>query len=74
MFEHDSLPEAVARTLRRRILNNELPAETRLVEANLAAEFGVSRGTIRDGAMFDPVITYLYLGGLVSAMPLRMAT
>src|ERR1700751_1746290 len=47
MLEHVSLPEAVGRALRHRILNNELPAETRLVEANLAAEFGVSRGTIR---------------------------
>src|SRR6201982_2832759 len=47
-LEHVSLPEAVGKALRRRILNNELPAETRLVEANLAAEFGVSRGTIRD--------------------------
>ena len=52
MLEHVSLPEAVGRELRHRILNNELPAETRLVEANLAAEFGVSRGTIRD-AMRD---------------------
>jgi hypothetical protein len=26
------------------------------------------------GAMLDPVITYLYFGGLVSAMPLRRAT
>jgi DNA-binding GntR family transcriptional regulator len=43
MLEHVSLPEAVSRALRHRILNNELPAETRLVEASLAAEFGVSR-------------------------------
>ncbi len=48
ILEHLSLPEAVGRRLRHRILNNELPAGTRLVEANLAAEFGVSRGTIRD--------------------------
>jgi hypothetical protein len=39
ILEHVSLPEAVGRALRHRILNNELPAETRLVEANLAAEF-----------------------------------
>src|SRR5437773_12078556 len=47
-LEHVSLPEAVGKALRHRMLHNELPAETRLVEANLAAEFGVSRGTIRD--------------------------
>ena len=45
-LEHVSLPEAVGKALRRRILNNELPAETRLVEANLAAEFGVSLSLI----------------------------
>ena len=33
--------------LRRRILNNELGAGTRLVEANLAFEMGVSRTTVR---------------------------
>jgi DNA-binding GntR family transcriptional regulator len=65
MFEHDSLPEAVARTLRRRILNNELPAETRLVEANLAAEFGVSRGTIRDA------MRSLQAEGLIAIVPRR---
>ena len=65
MFEHDSLPEAVARTLRRRILNNELPAETRLVEANLAAEFGVSRGTIRDA------MRSLQGEGLIASVPRR---
>ena len=65
MFEHDSLPEAVARTLRRRILNNELPAETRLVEANLAAEFGVSRGTIRDA------MRSLQGEGLIAIVPRR---
>ncbi len=65
MFEHVSLPEAVARALRRRILNNELPAETRLVEANLAAEFGVSRGTIRDA------MRSLQAEGLIAIVPRR---
>src|ERR1700759_3413212 len=65
MLEHVSLPEAVGRALRRRILNNELPAETRLVEANLAAEFGVSRGTIRDA------MRSLQAEGLIAIAPRR---
>jgi DNA-binding GntR family transcriptional regulator len=65
MLEHVSLPEAVGRELRHRILNNELPAETRLVEANLAAEFGVSRGTIRDA------MRGLQSEGLIAIVPRR---
>jgi len=65
IFEHVSLPEAIARVLRRRILNNELPAGTRLVEANLAAEFGVSRGTIRDA------MRSLRAEGLIAILPRR---
>jgi DNA-binding GntR family transcriptional regulator len=65
MLEHVSLPEAVGRELRHRILNNELPAETRLVEANLAAEFGVSRGTIRDA------MRGLQAEGLIAIVPRR---
>lgn len=65
VLEHVSLPEAVGRSLRHRILNNELPAGTRLVEANLASEFGVSRGTIRD-AMRD-----LQSEGLIEIVPRR---
>ena len=65
ILEHVSLPEAVGRALRHRILNNELPAETRLVEANLAAEFGVSRGTIRDA------MRILQAEGLVAIVPRR---
>ncbi len=64
-LEHVSLPEAVGRALRHRILNNELPAETRLVEANLAAEFGVSRGTIRDA------MRGLQAEGLIAIVPRR---
>jgi DNA-binding GntR family transcriptional regulator len=65
MLEHVSLPEAVGRALRHRILNNELTAETRLVEANLAAEFGVSRGTIRDA------MRSLQAEGLIAIVPRR---
>ena len=65
MLEHVSLPEAVGRELRHRILNNEIPAETRLVEANLAAEFGVSRGTIRDA------MRSLQAEGLIAIVPRR---
>ena len=64
-LEHLSLPEAVGQALRHRILNNELPAETRLVEANLAAEFGVSRGTIRDA------MRSLQAEGLIAIVPRR---
>ena len=65
MLEHVSLPEAVGRALRHRILNNEIPAGTRLVEANLAAEFGVSRGTIRDA------LRNLQAEGLIAIVPRR---
>src|SRR5215469_4548045 len=65
ILEHVSLPERVGRALRHRILNNELPADTRLVEANLAAEFGVSRGTIRDA------MRSLQSEGLIAIVPRR---
>lgn len=65
ILEHVSLPEAVTRALRHRILNNELPADSRLVEANLAAEFGVSRGTIRDA------LRSLQAEGLIAIVPRR---
>jgi GntR family transcriptional regulator, rspAB operon transcriptional repressor len=51
VISHQSLPEVVRLTLRRRILNNELVAGERLIEANLAAEFGVSRTTLRAALM-----------------------
>ena len=51
MIAHLSLPEVVRLTLRRRILNNELVAGERLIEASLAAEFGVSRTTLRSALM-----------------------
>jgi DNA-binding GntR family transcriptional regulator len=65
MLERVSLPEAVARALRHRILNNVIPAETRLVEASLAAEFGVSRGTVRDA------LRSLQAEGLIEIVPRR---
>jgi GntR family transcriptional regulator, rspAB operon transcriptional repressor len=51
VISHQSLPEVVRLTLRRRILNNEFVAGERLIEANLAAEFGVSRTTLRAALM-----------------------
>jgi DNA-binding GntR family transcriptional regulator len=47
VIQHRSLPESVHQVLRLRILNNELPAGTPLIELNLADEFGVSRTTVR---------------------------
>jgi DNA-binding GntR family transcriptional regulator len=55
----------VTRALRQRILNNELVAGERLVEASLAAEFGVSRGTIRDATRS------LQAEGLIEIVPRR---
>jgi DNA-binding GntR family transcriptional regulator len=51
VISHQSLPEVVRQTLRRRILNNEFAAGERLTEASLAAEFGVSRTTLRSALM-----------------------
>ncbi|MGI3782197.1 MAG: GntR family transcriptional regulator [Janthinobacterium lividum] len=65
MLEHQSLPENVRDVLRRRILNNELLAGVRLVEAALAAELGVSRATVREA------IRALAAEGLVEISPRR---
>jgi DNA-binding GntR family transcriptional regulator len=64
-LNHVSLPDAVRLTLRRRILNAEIPAGARLVETQLAAEFEVSRTTIRQ-ALRD-----LQAEGLVELAPRR---
>ncbi|HTW18850.1 MAG TPA: GntR family transcriptional regulator [Mycobacteriales bacterium] len=64
-LNHVSLPDAVRLTLRRRILNAEIPAGARLVETQLAAEFEVSRTTIRQ-ALRD-----LQSEGLVELAPRR---
>ncbi|WP_370615201.1 GntR family transcriptional regulator [Mumia sp. Pv 4-285] len=65
---HLSLPESVHQVLRRRILNNELPAGTRLVEVNLAEELGVSRSTLRTA------LRQLAQEGLVDIAPRRYST
>jgi DNA-binding GntR family transcriptional regulator len=51
VIPHLSLPDTVRLTLRRRIINNELPAGSRLLEARLAEEFGVSRTTLRSALL-----------------------
>ena len=65
MLEHLSLPEIARRNLRRRILNDELPAGTRLVENTLAEELGVSRATIREA------MRQLAAEGLIEISPRR---
>lgn len=65
---HLSLPESVHQILRRRILNNELRAGTRLVEANLALELGVSRSTLR------MALRQLAQEGLIDVAPRRHST
>lgn len=47
-LDHKQLWEAVSDQLREEILDGRLPAGLRLVEAELALRFGVSRGPIRD--------------------------
>jgi DNA-binding GntR family transcriptional regulator len=47
VFIHQSLPESIHALLRKRILNNEIPAGAPLLEVSLAEEFGVSRTTVR---------------------------
>jgi DNA-binding GntR family transcriptional regulator len=67
VLEHRSLPETVRMELRRRILNAELPAGTRLVETSLATELGVSRATIREA------VRELANEGLVQIAPRRFS-
>jgi DNA-binding GntR family transcriptional regulator len=66
-IRHLSLPDAVRLTLRRQIINNELPEGTRLLEAQLAEEFGVSRTTLRSA------LRELKNDGLVEISPRRGA-
>lgn len=47
-LSHKQLWEAVSDQLREEILDGRLPAGLRLVEAELAERFGVSRGPVRD--------------------------
>lgn len=65
LLDHLSLPESVHQLLRRRILNNELVAGTRLIEARLALELGVSRATVRQA------LRQLAHEGLVEISPRR---
>ncbi|MHA3701120.1 GntR family transcriptional regulator [Jatrophihabitans sp. YIM 134969] len=67
MLEHLSLPEVARRNLRRRILNDELPAGARLVETTLAQELGVSRATIREA------MRQLAAEGLIEIHPRRQS-
>ena len=62
---HLSLPETVHQALRARILNNEIAAGSRLVEANLAVELGVSRSTLREA------MRQLEHEGLITISPRR---
>jgi GntR family transcriptional regulator, rspAB operon transcriptional repressor len=64
-IRHPLLPEVVRQTLRRRIINNELPAGTRLLETRLAEEFGVSRTTLRSA------LRELKNDGLIEMSPRR---
>jgi DNA-binding GntR family transcriptional regulator len=64
-IRHPLLPEVVRQTLRRRIINNELPAGTRLLEVRLAEEFGVSRTTLRSA------LRELKNDGLIEISPRR---
>ncbi len=66
-LEHLSLPDVVRLTLRRRIINNELPAGSRLLETKLADEFSVSRTTLRSA------LRELKNDGLVEIEPRRGA-
>ncbi len=62
---HHSLPATVRTELRRRILNAELPAGTRLVETTLATDLAVSRATVREA------VRELANEGLVEIVPRR---
>lgn len=62
---HRSLPENVYLLLRRKILNNDIAAGQRLIEANLALELGVSRSTVREA------LRQLATDGLVDISPRR---
>lgn len=64
-LDHRQLWEAVSDQLREEILDGRLPAGSRLVEAELAERFGVSRGPIRDA------LQELARGGLAVDLPRR---
>jgi DNA-binding GntR family transcriptional regulator len=65
VFEHKQLWESIADRLRDEILDGRLPAGTRLLETELAARFGVSRGPVRDA------LVELARQGLAQDLPRR---
>lgn len=62
-----TMPERIARVLAARIVEGVLSPGQRLVEANIAAEFGVSHGPVRDA------LRALERQGLVTIAPYRGA-
>jgi DNA-binding GntR family transcriptional regulator len=64
-FAHKQLWESVSDQLRDEILDGRIPAGSRLVEADLAERFGVSRGPIR------VALRELARGGLAVDLPRR---
>jgi DNA-binding GntR family transcriptional regulator len=62
-----TIPERIARVLAERIVDGAFPPGQRLIEASLAAEFGVSHGPIRDA------LRALERQGLVTIAPYRGA-
>jgi DNA-binding GntR family transcriptional regulator len=64
---HPSLPDTIHDRLRRAIINGEIAAGTRLLEASLAETFGVSRASIRTA------VDRLAQEGLVEVRPRRGA-
>ena len=64
---HSSLRELIFEELRNRIVRNELPPGTRMVENQLAEELGVSRNPIREA------IRMLEAAGFVRVLPRRGA-
>lgn len=67
VLEHESLPEAVRNALRRQILNNDLRAGERIVEATVATDLGVSRATVREA------LRGLAAEGLIEISPRRQS-
>ena len=64
-LEKTNLSEQAYRLLTERILNGKYPAGTRLTEEALAAEFGISRTTLREA------LRRLTTEGLLEALPKR---
>ncbi len=65
--DHSSLREKIFDELRTRIVSNELPPGTRMVESHLADDLGVSRNPVRES------IRMLEAAGFVHVLPRRGA-